>query len=726
MHVPQPARVTQEVAGQGNIFTGAGDIHVTSPASPSELAEERVVAALLEKVWDFWIEGVLERSVHHATLIALGKTAEPESVEQPWERLLELAPDSIQDVLGDASIGEIFADAHGMLVILGEPGSGKTTTLLELARECARMARADRHSPVPVVLTLSTWSPRYGSFREWLLEELNARYRVGKRMGRRLLEHDRLILLLDGLDEIQPALRDGFVAALHRHLAEHPPAGIAISCRTREYRELERRLKFNAALRLEPLSGGQVEAYVASAGGRLDVLGEELRRDDELRSLARSPLMLSILALTYLDGEPAAPGGEAGTASVEARRDRIFSAYVSRMVARRGGSHSEEEIRARLAVIARKMAQTRQTVFAVELVQPNLLAPRARFLYAVLTRMGVGVLLGLVAALFGTLAHDKLPEFQFLLAAFAANLWLLLWGAAAGAVAGLIQGWSMASVEGRTSFLSEYVFPSIVFFIVGLSAFLLFLPASDFLVFKIFDGILLGCGFALTILVSGGNGRADFDISLQAPLAWSWKAAGVRGCVGAGLAVVLNFLTGLLIQVLYPSILISSSSSNPMALVGFVMGAVFGGLRRADIQVDQAVSFTRVFARNFRLAGGWLVGGLAGLMALSLLWGPDERSISVGERLAQRLVALLQVIPPTLLLAGLWYGGADLLRHKILLLMLRTRRILPSDPRRLLDDCVNLILMQKVGLGYMFIHRLLLEHFAGYHQDLPTPRPSAV
>ena len=36
---------------------------------------------------------------------------------------------------------------------------------------------------------------------------------------------------------------------------------------------------------------------------------------------------------------------------------------------------------------------------------------------------------------------------------------------------------------------------------------------------------------------------------------------------------------------------------------------------------------------------------------------------------------------------------------------------------KFLDHCAKLILLKKVGGGYIFIHRMLLDYFA----DLPTP-----
>jgi predicted NACHT family NTPase len=44
------------------------------------------------------------------------------------------------------------------LLILGAPGSGKTTTLLELARSLIAASEAHADEPVPVVLNLSSWA----------------------------------------------------------------------------------------------------------------------------------------------------------------------------------------------------------------------------------------------------------------------------------------------------------------------------------------------------------------------------------------------------------------------------------------------------------------------------------------------------------------------------------------------------------------------------------------
>jgi predicted NACHT family NTPase len=87
-----------------------------------------------------------------------------------------------------------------MLLIVGEPGSGKTTALLELARGLIARA-ADPLQPVPVVLQLSTWTAHHGTLFDWLVDELRSKYFVGRDSARLYLRRRRLVLLLDSLDE---------------------------------------------------------------------------------------------------------------------------------------------------------------------------------------------------------------------------------------------------------------------------------------------------------------------------------------------------------------------------------------------------------------------------------------------------------------------------------------------------------------------------------------------
>jgi hypothetical protein len=64
------------------------------------------------------------------------------------------------------------------------------------------------------------------------------------------------------------------------------------------------------------------------------------------------------------------------------------------------------------------------------------------------------------------------------------------------------------------------------------------------------------------------------------------------------------------------------------------------------------------------------------------------------------------------LLVGLLNGGLACLRHGVIRLLLWRAGSIPWNYPRFLDDAAERLLLRKVGGGYIFVHRLLLEYFA--------------
>jgi predicted NACHT family NTPase len=172
--------------------------------------------------------------------------------------VLELPNHTNQTLPSEKPMGDIFNEVGRALLILGEPGSGKTTTLLQLAHDLIARAKNDPGQPVPVVLNLSTWTDRGQLLINWLVEELADKYYVPKRMGRAWLERNRLILLLDGLDEVRPDSRAACVEAITRFGEDYGIAGLVVCSRLREYTALPTRLKLNGAICLQSLTLAQV------------------------------------------------------------------------------------------------------------------------------------------------------------------------------------------------------------------------------------------------------------------------------------------------------------------------------------------------------------------------------------------------------------------------------------------------------------------------------------
>lgn len=108
-------------------------------------------------------------------------------------------------------------------------------------------------------------------------------------------------------------------------------------------------------------------------------------------------------------------------------------------------------------------------------------------------------------------------------------------------------------------------------------------------------------------------------------------------------------------------------------------------------------------ARNAVLA--WLFfGGVFGLVIM--LINP------LNIHLPHSLYAGLVVGCSLGLIGGLLCGGAACIKHATLRFLLYRNGSIPLNYIRFLNYCADRIFLRKVGGGYVFIHRMVMEHFA--------------
>ncbi len=119
-----------------------------------------------------------------------------------------------------------------------------------------------------------------------------------------------------------------------------------------------------------------------------------------------------------------------------------------------------------------------------------------------------------------------------------------------------------------------------------------------------------------------------------------------------------------------------------------------------------------------------------GLISTAIVWLVCGLSIGLSEGLSYRyrlsavlsfgLIVGLIIGLSAGLLAGLLNGGLACLRHSMVRLLLWRAGSSPWNYPRFLDYAAERILLRKVGGGYIFVHRLLLEYFASL-DSAPTP-----
>ncbi|WP_309111675.1 NACHT domain-containing protein [Saccharothrix sp.] len=125
--------------------------------------------------------------------------------------------------------------------MLGSPGAGKTTMLLTLLEDLLDNAAHDRTYPIPVVFPLSSWaSDRDRRLEEWFVDELcGPLYGLPRDLAEQWVTDERVLPLLDGLDEVALGRRPACARAIDAFHATHRLLPLVVSSRAADYEALD-------------------------------------------------------------------------------------------------------------------------------------------------------------------------------------------------------------------------------------------------------------------------------------------------------------------------------------------------------------------------------------------------------------------------------------------------------------------------------------------------------
>ena len=727
--------VRQTVIGDHNIFSATGSINIKYELAPAEARDRVPLTQLVESVKQFWIHGVLERSVHEASMLELRIEPATGAVEHPWARVLEVPGQPVSPLGAEQPIGAIFAQTGRALLILGEPGSGKTMTLLELARDLIQRFETDPTQAAPVVLNLSTWSNRRHSLPTWIEAELQNKYFVPARRTRAWLADSQLLLLLDGLDEVPADSRAACVRAINEFSQTAGVSGIAVCSRRNEYTALTERLRFTAAVCLQPLTPMQIDDYLGHAGPGLTSLRQVIHQDALLGQLASSPLMLSVITLAYQDLPQTVVAEQAGD-TAESRRSHLFRTYVARMF-QRGGTPPLEfpEARARLWLswLASRMRDHSLSVFVLENLQPTWLATlRDRWDYALASRLASALAWTLLWWAMTIVLMDEVRPFLL-----EGTVFTLLGALVVGVVAGLVAGRRLTSpsvtspwrtrLRLATGIIAHPVVLGLVFGAIGgvfferLEQVLLGISpgpkAAHGRWLGLTTGLRYGVIFGLVFGFKGARSVDASDIRLSDKLTFSLAAARRGAWIGAVAGAIIGAILAVIALVIGWTDFVHKYRPLPMAAAGLsliiialvfgavfaLVGATFNMLASNDLPRGNRPGQGLKLAAQNTIVAGLVVGVFCTL--------PEGAYVTLTGQL-HSIKPLAMTATAWALAAALWYGGLDVIQHVTLRTMLIRSGATPRRYAAFLDYATRLIILQKVGPGYIFVHRQLLEHFA--------------
>lgn len=201
----------------------------------------------------------------YVALNAVTEDIAASSLSSPRRRLTSRTPRfqqlGLEIVEGDSfdRPGQEIVDARIPLrqlrraLLLGEPGSGKTTTLWQLAIDLAETAEKDIESKIPVFVPLAgfTGETSFAAYVQSQMATIQSRFDS-------LLSTGRLIFLCDALNEMPRYGRNGtnLVLEVKAFLGKVPEW--VISCRIRDYQEDLADLSGVSKLRLKSLTLPQI------------------------------------------------------------------------------------------------------------------------------------------------------------------------------------------------------------------------------------------------------------------------------------------------------------------------------------------------------------------------------------------------------------------------------------------------------------------------------------
>jgi hypothetical protein len=199
-------------------------------------------------------------------------------------------------------------------------------------------------------------------------------------------------------------------------------------------------------------------------------------------------------------------------------------------------------------------------------------------------------------------------------------------------------------------------------------------------------------------------------VNLVETMSWNWNQCWERAKhVGAPTSLlIIGLVTGLFGAFLSKSESVLMNNLTNMltvVIVSVLLGGLIGGFTHR-VKVGKTFPNEGIKLSGKNALAAFLIASLAAGFIDGLIDGLFGGGLSAGLSLGL-LVALV---------VGLSRGGSAVIKHYALRLILWRKGYTPFNFIKFLDHSAKLIFLKKVGGGYIFIHRMLLDYFA----DIPT------
>ncbi|MFS8101769.1 hypothetical protein LFM09_32040 [Lentzea alba] len=209
-----------------------------TPTSPALEDLARLVARQWER--EAGARGLTRQEPLKVSWASTERPVAPSAAEVVGAEAMAAKPVRLKLHGGVGDLAEALQKLPGhQLVVLGEPGSGKTSAAILLTLRL--LAQRQPGDPVPVMFSLASWDPTGQDLETWMAQRIAVDHPVFRKRGahgpeaaRDLVERGMVLPVLDALDEV--ALRVEAIAGIAGVVGRNKP--VVLTCRTDDYERL--------------------------------------------------------------------------------------------------------------------------------------------------------------------------------------------------------------------------------------------------------------------------------------------------------------------------------------------------------------------------------------------------------------------------------------------------------------------------------------------------------